>query len=166
MIEGKHCDLCKHSKRDLKIGLTCGLTNKKPTFQKTCPSIKFSISFKKNLSELLDKIEQLRKQKILIYLNLFLFLGAGFIMIIGTYSKLKTKFIGTFEPEFDYGNWKYFLVMLSLNFIAIQLIYLGLWRFYKYRKELKKLKLDIKEINTVLKNYDINIKSLIDKKAA
>ncbi len=39
MIQTKHCDLCEYPKRDLKNGLTCGLTGKKPDFKRACPDI-------------------------------------------------------------------------------------------------------------------------------
>jgi len=69
MIQAKHCDLCKFPKKDLKVGLTCGLTDKIPTFKNSCPDIKFSNSFKNHLPKLLAQIERFRKQKTSVYLN-------------------------------------------------------------------------------------------------
>ena len=60
MIQAKHCDLCKYPKRDLKKGLTCGLTNKKPTFDNTCPDLKFSDDFRSFVPDLLGQIQHLK----------------------------------------------------------------------------------------------------------
>lgn len=32
-----YCKICQNKKLDLKIGLTCSLTNEKPTFENKCP---------------------------------------------------------------------------------------------------------------------------------
>ncbi|HAB27489.1 MAG TPA: hypothetical protein DCE27_06880 [Xanthomarina gelatinilytica] len=164
MIQAKHCDLCKFPKKDLKIGLTCGLTDKKPTFDKTCPDIQFSNEFKSYVPEFLGQIQHLKKRKASVYLNLFLFGIVGLTIIVGSYSQLTTRFITAFEPEFDYGNWKYFSVMFFLNLIGIQLIYMGFWPLNKNRKELKKLESDKRKINMILKNYNTDIETLLDYK--
>lgn len=164
MIQAKHCNLCKFPKRDLKNGLSCGLTDKKPTFDEICRDIQFSNDFKAYALELLDKIQRLKKRKISVYLNLLFFGVIGLAILIVSYPQLKTKFIETFEPEFDYGNWKYFLIMLILSFIGIQLIYMGFWPLNKYIKELKKLQSDKREINSVLENYNTDIETLIEYK--
>ena len=36
-----HCQFCSLKKYDFKTGTTCGLTNKIPDFNITCPDIKF-----------------------------------------------------------------------------------------------------------------------------
>ena len=47
----RHCDLCEHQVLNLKKGTTCGLTNKKPNFNKTCLKIKFDKKIKTELED-------------------------------------------------------------------------------------------------------------------
>ena len=69
MIQAKHCDLCEYPKRNLKNGLTCGLTDKKPDFKDSCSDIKFSNSFEEYLPELLSQIGLKKKEKYLFTCN-------------------------------------------------------------------------------------------------
>ncbi|QCX39569.1 hypothetical protein FF125_14380 [Aureibaculum algae] len=162
MIQTEHCDLCEFPKRDLKKGLTCGLTNKKPDFEVSCPDLKFSNSLKEYLPELLNQIVQLEKRKASIYLNLGLFAGIGLLILFGSYPYLIQNFKQTFDPEFSYLNWNYFLSTLLLSFVGIRLILMGFWPFNNYRKELKELQSEKSKINMVLKNYGIKMETLMN----
>lgn len=42
MFQAKHCDLYEFPKRNLKIGLHCNFTDKKPNFKGACFKIKFN----------------------------------------------------------------------------------------------------------------------------
>ena len=158
MIQSKHCELCEHEKRNLKDGLTCGLTNKKPPFENSCSDIKFSNAFKGYLPELLRQIEQLRKKKTSVYLNFTLFGAIGLIIILGSYSRLEK----TFEMEFSYSSWIYLAGTFLIYLIGTLLISMGFRPLYKYRKSLQKLESDKSEISMVLKNYNTDITTLIN----
>ena len=153
MIQGKHCNLCEYAKRDLATGLTCGLTNKKPSFKDSCPDIKISNSAKENLHGLTNQVEELKKDTTSVYIRFSLFSIIGLTIILSSYTHFIQSFIDTFEPEFNYAGWKYFTLILLLNLVGIQLIAMGFWPLINYRKTLKTLEAKIREIETVLKNY-------------
>ena len=160
MIQSKHCDLCEHPKRSLKNGLTCGLTDKKPDFKVSCSEIKFSNSFKEYLPELLNQIENVKKRKTSVYLKFVLLSAIGLIIIFGSHSLLEK----IFEMEFGYSAWIYFRNTLLVYIVGAGLISMAIWPFNKYRKELKKLESEKIEINKVLKNYNIDVDSLVNGK--
>ena len=61
MIQSKHCDLCKHEKRSLKIGLTCRLTKKRPDFEQTCNNFNLSFTAKQNYKDVIAEFEKVSK---------------------------------------------------------------------------------------------------------
>jgi len=161
MIHTRHCDLCEYPKRNLKKGLTCGLTDKKPDFKVFCSKIKFSNSLKENVSELLNSIEQSKKRRKYVYLNFGFFTLVGLIIIIRSYPYLTSYLHQAFEPEFNYKYWKYFSLILGLNIAGIFLIKMGFWPFKKFRKELKKLESERREIDMILKNYGMEAEKIM-----
>lgn len=159
MIQAQHCDFCEYSKKNLKNGLICGLTNKKPSFKVSCSEIKFSNSFKEYLSKLLSQIEQVKKNKTYAYLNFTLFGTIGLTVILGSYSRLKQ----TFELEFNHSTWIYFTGTLLLYVVGILLISMGFWKLKKYRNTLKNLKSNKREIDILLNNYNIDVERLFNR---
>jgi hypothetical protein len=151
----KHCDLCEHPKRDLKIGLTCGLTNKKPDFNISCSDIKFSNSFKEYLPELTNQIENVKKRKAFIYLSCFLISVLGLIIIIGSHPLIAKAL----KREYLYSIIKHLEVVALFYFIGGGLISLGLMSLNKHRRTLKKLEDEKRELNMVLINYNYDIES-------
>ena len=160
MIQAKHCDLCDYPKRSLKNGLTCGLTNKKPDFKVACSEIKFSNSFKEYLLELLNEIEQVKKNKTYVYVNFTLFGIIGLIIILGNYSRLKENF----EMEFNHSSWIYFTGTLLLYVVGFLLIAIAFLKLIQYKKTLNKLKSNKREIDLILKNYNNDIETLLNSK--
>lgn len=160
MLQPKHCDLCIHPKRDLKTGLTCGLTDKKPNFKTSCSKIVFSDDFKINTNQLLADIQNLQKRKTSIYSNVFFLLLIGLTIIVCTFSPLTTRLLKSFYPTFDYASWKYFTAIFILNFIGIQIIFVGIYKVYKYKKDVKKLKSKKGKLNSILNNYNTDIETL------
>lgn len=160
MLQPKHCDLCIHSKRDLKTGLTCGLTGKKPNFKTSCSKIVFSNHFKINSTQLLADIQDLQKRKTSIYSNVFFLLLIGFTIIVCTFSPLTTRLLKAFYPTFDYASWKYSTAMFILNFIGVQIIFVGVYKVYNYKKDIKKLQSEKKELNSILNNYNTDTQRL------
>jgi hypothetical protein len=160
MIQAKHCDLCEYPKRNLQIGLTCGLTDKKPDFKITCSDIKFSDSFKEYLPELLDQIKDIKKEKLSISIKFILLVALGLIIIVGSHPLLEK----TFEMEFGYTAWIYFKYALFFYIVGVGLISMGLWPLNNYRNELKKMESEKREINKVLKKYGMDIETIINLK--
>ena len=161
MIQTKHCDLCEFPKRNLKNGLTCGLTDKKPDFNVFCSDLKFSDSFKEYLPELLNQIKRIKKRKTAVYLKFGLFVVIGLILVFGSYPYLSEYVKKVFDPEFSYSDWKYFSPILLLNIGGILFLYMGFYLLKKYHKELKKVESKKAEIDSVLKNYGVEIETLI-----
>ena len=160
MIQAKHCDLCKFPRRDLKNGLTCGLTDMKPTFKNTCPDIEFSNSFKNHLPELLGQIEHVRKQKTSVYINFALL---GVIVLITIILTLGFRFEKTSEFDFSYSSYLYLCGTILLFLVGLGLISVAFTRLSNHRNSLRKLVAEKKGINMVLNNYDLNVRKLLNR---
>jgi len=154
MIQSKHCKLCKHEKRNLNDGLTCGLSNKKPTFENTCSNIKFSKAFKKHLPELLNQIELEKNKVTSIYLSFTLFGVVGLIIIILT---SLSRFERTLEFDFSYSSFNYLCGTLLLYIVGITLISKAYMDIKTHKNLLRNLVTEKKEIDRILNNYNLNI---------
>lgn len=160
MIQAKHCDLCRFPKRNLKNGLTCGLTDKKPTFKNKCPDIEFSNSFKSQLPELLAEIEHLRTQKKSVYLNFTLWGVFGLIVIILTGH---SRFERTAEFDFSYSSYLYLCGTLLLIFVGLYFLVRAYDHLSYHQNSYKNVVTEKNGINKVLNNYDLNIRKLISQ---
>ena len=161
MIISNHCDLCKFSKRNLKKGLICGLSNKKPTFKNTCPDIKLSNAFKKYLPELLNQIELEKNRTTSVYLNFSLFGVVGLIII--TLTSL-SDFKRIIEFDFSYSSFNYLSGKILLYLVGFLLISKPFMDIKTHRKLLKSLTTEKKEINNILKYYNLKISELLNLK--
>ena len=68
MKRAGHCRLCNHQEVELKKGTICGLTNEKPDFQNTCPSINFSDHLEAKIKEVNTIYENIRRRTTLTYI--------------------------------------------------------------------------------------------------
>tara|TARA_R110002073_G_scaffold108336_3_gene243347 strand:+ start:17332 stop:17823 length:492 start_codon:yes stop_codon:yes gene_type:complete len=161
MIQAKHCDLCKYPKRNLKNGLTCGLSNKTPIFENTCSDIKFSNVFKKHLPELLSQIELEKNKATSIYLSFTLFGVVGLIIIILT---SLSRFEKTLEFDFSYSSFNYLCGTLLLYIVGITLISKAYMDIKTHRNLLRNLVTEKKEINRILNKYSLTINALLNIK--
>ena len=159
MIQAQHCDLCEFPKRNLKTGLHCSLTDKKPDFKGACLKIKFSREFKDYLPELQNQIENLKKRKASIYANFLLISAIGLLIIFKSYSLLEL----TFKMELSYSSWRYFVYTFLIYSVGAGILSIAFRALIQYRKAIKKLESEKTEINKVLKNYNLNITSLIKR---
>ena len=157
MIQAKHCDLCQFPKRNLKTGLTCGLTNKKPAFKISCSKIKFSNSSKEYLPHLLSQIENLKKRKAPVYLKFILLAFTGVLVILANHTLLEK----TFKMDLSYSSSRSFNYSLLIYAVGAGLLSKSFWLLYIYKKQLKELESEKNEINTVLNNYNLNTESLL-----
>lgn len=79
-----HCALCDHQQLSLK-GSTCALTNEKPDFNATCPTIKLDESFEETLKAINIECERIRKTKVWAYINFTVFFAISLGVMIGGY---------------------------------------------------------------------------------
>ncbi|WP_299102631.1 hypothetical protein [uncultured Winogradskyella sp.] len=157
MIQAKHCDLCKFPNRDLKIGLTCSLTNTKPIFKSKCTDFEFDNSIKQDFTDLLDEIENILDSKTYVYLNFILLSTLGLLIILGAYFELRDSSV----VEFSYLGYKYFSISYSFYFLGTTAISLAFWKLSKYKRTLKALKAEKRYYNNTLKAYNLSIDQLL-----
>ena len=123
----RHCDLCQHQKLSLEKGNICGVTNKKPDFNRTCVKISFDKKLKTILEDIIIELEELKQSKNKAYINYFFSLVFGTIIIVS-----------------GYFVWKYFIENYNLNsragseFIALLFLFIGIG-FYIIKNAINKL---------------------------
>lgn len=81
----RHCNLCDHQKISLKEGTTCGLTDRKPEFNKTCSKIELNKKFEDMLKSVNIEYEQNKRTKTLTHLYFGVFVTLGIAVIIAGY---------------------------------------------------------------------------------
>ncbi|WP_412560829.1 hypothetical protein [Winogradskyella sp. MIT101101] len=81
----RHCELCDHQKVNLKHGTTCGLTDRKPEFNKTCAKITLNEKFENKLKTVNIEYEKIKRTKILTYTYFAVFIAIGIAVIVGGY---------------------------------------------------------------------------------
>jgi hypothetical protein len=81
----RHCELCDNQITDLKIGTTCGLTDRKPDFNKTCSKIKLTDKFENKLKSVNIEYQNIKRKKVLTYSYFGVFLTIGIAVIVGGY---------------------------------------------------------------------------------
>ena len=140
----RHCDLCQHQKLSLKKGSICGVTNKKPNFNRTCVRIRFDKKLKNILEDIIIEFEELKQSKNKAYINFLFNLIFGAIIVVS-----------------GYFVWKYFIENYNLNsragseFLALLVLFIGVG-FYIIKNAINKLnKFKIKLIN--IKNDKIDV---------
>jgi hypothetical protein len=144
----EHCNLCENIKSNLQEGIICGLTNQKPTFNKTCPKIKLGKKFEKQLGVIHIDIEKLKKQKRLIYTQFFLSIILGSILILSQ----RNLFVGF---DFTYSKYLKLAQSLLVVFLGFGLCSIALNELKKYRKKLKIVKDQKHKIDNILDEYRI-----------
>lgn len=90
----RHCELCDHQEKDLKIGTTCGLNHKKPEFNKTCIKIQLRDKFEDKLKSVNIDYEIVKKKKVITHSYFVLFILIGIAVIIGGFLLGKYAFEG------------------------------------------------------------------------
>ena len=81
----KHCRICENQVLDLQTGTYCGLTQKKPDFEYTCPSIKFAQKLEERIQILHTEFELVKKTKFNSYGNFVFFIVLAISVMIGGY---------------------------------------------------------------------------------
>ena len=142
----RHCDLCDHQKLSLKEGSLCGLTNKKPSFHRTC----VKIDFDKNLISLLEDLHINLEDQI----NMKKQLATSFII---------KPILGVVVILIGYFLWQYILSVGYIAFIPAIIIAIGAYLIRNpftqrklFNREIDKIDNQLFEINEVLKMYHIS----------
>ncbi|QXP59021.1 hypothetical protein [Olleya sp. HaHaR_3_96] len=141
----RHCDLCDNQKTSLKIGTTCGLNDRKPEFNKTCPKIELNEKFENKLKSVNIEYENFKRKKLLTYTYFGVFVIIGIAVIVGGY--LFGKYI------FDSGV----ISTVPIIVMAVGLAPLGMafGTLNKHRQEIEIAKNKKEKIDEVLNEYRI-----------
>ena len=146
MKHSKHCNLCDNEIATFEKGIICGISKKKPEFEKYCSDIKLNEKFNEKLKNVNFKLLELKRKKKWNYLSFSLFFGFGFLLIF------KSGTIAEWNK-----NETYFLVhKVGIIAVGITILMNTIRNFTKYKGELKSVKLEKKEINSISKIYGIN----------
>ena len=167
MIQSKHCKLCKHEKRSLENGLTCGLTKKRPDFENACDTIEFSKPFKEELIFLLNEIESYQRKSKLIHFNFYLKIGIGFAILFFGKSLLNNilayrEYRLSLYESLGIEDLYFFRESLLVYIVGLFILFFAYKKLNSYRKRLKKLNSDKREIELVLNNYNSSIEVIIN----
>ena len=81
----RHCELCDNQKISLEFGTTCGLTDRKPEFNKTCSKIELNEKFENKLKSVNIEYENFKRKKTITYTYFVVFLIIGIAVIVGGY---------------------------------------------------------------------------------
>ncbi|MCB4809052.1 hypothetical protein LG651_12405 [Tamlana sp. 62-3] len=150
MLQTRHCNLCEHSKRSLKHGITCRLTNKKPDFIEFCPNIKFTEAFNDSYKSLNSNIKIARKGNIVAYIKFVLLIIIGLFVILKSYYLL----IEANTRDYSRSGYHYFKLAILVLFLGSAFVKLAFISLSNYTKPLRELKFEKKEIDIILRKYN------------
>lgn len=140
-----HCVLCEHQKLDLATGTTCGITNKKPDFFKTCPKIEFDEKLDSKIKRVHIELKTAQNEKLKVYFHLFFFFILGVLTLLGGY------YLGSRS----FSNGVISTVPLIVMGIGIFLFIVGISPLYKYYQKLNVLIANKNDLDTVIDVYGI-----------
>lgn len=147
----EHCNLCDNAQTNLKFGLTCGLTNKKPDFEKTCSTINLNIKFQEKIEQTNLELEKIRKDKNTIHFKFYTQIIIGFALMFISISILKLNFSGYLIYFAVYGFISSGLALWGLAFNKLNI----------YRTKINSAKFHKNKIDEILKLYGIEYKTNI-----
>ena len=146
MKHSKHCNLCDNEIATFEKGIICGISKKKPEFEKYCSDIKLNEKFNERMENINFRLLELNRRKKWNYLSFFLLIGFGFLLII------KSGTIAEWNK-----NETYFLVhKVGIIAVGITILMNTIRNLTKYKGKLKSVKIEKKEINSISKIYGIN----------
>jgi hypothetical protein len=142
----RHCDLCDHQRTSFKDGIICGLTERKPEFNRLCSRSSFDFHLKQELRGVHSYHEILMRSRTKHYLKTTAAFGiSATLLIAGTWLILK------------YGVEIRSLLYFSLSLIgsAVYPLYWAFNDFVKFKQELTVAQKKINQIDEVLALYRI-----------
>ena len=143
----EHCRLCKNQKTSLQDGIICGLTKKKPAFEKTCSNIKLSNKLEKDLGLVHIEIEKLKKKKILTWTSSLVYLMSGCFIILMARNLFFSDFVNSWYIKLTSS--------LLVAVIGFSLFNMAYGKLRLFTKKIKIAKSEKERINTVLDKYQI-----------
>ena len=78
-----HCQLCDHQIVHYGEGTKCGITDRKPLFNKTCINIALNEKFEQKLTKANVEFENVKRKRTIVYIYCALFLIFGLFVIYG-----------------------------------------------------------------------------------
>ncbi|WP_405610430.1 hypothetical protein [Polaribacter sp. Asnod1-A03] len=164
-----HCDLCDHQKLSLQKGNLCGLTDKKPEFNKTCTQIKFCDNLLDILENIIVDIEDYKLSKKDVFNNLILGSIIGISLLICGYLVFNYFFNNSYRVSYDHSpraffNYIAFLIITSGSFIfsGYSFIKKAIVNFREHKKYLIILENSKLKIDKVLNLYNQKYKYKIE----
>ena len=157
----RHCDLCDHQKLSLKEGNLCGLTNKKPEFNRTCTKIEFSDNLLDILEDILVDYEDLKLSKNKVYKNFIFGIIVGvFLLIFGSlvfdYFHNNGDRVSFNKDPRAFFNYMAFLLIVSGSFLFTGYLFIkkSIKNFNNHKNDLIFTEKSKKEIDEILKLYN------------
>lgn len=141
----RHCELCDHQKVNLKDGTICGLTDRKPAFNKTCANITLNEKFENKLKTVNIEYEKVKRTKILTYIYFATFISIGIAVIVGGY------FLG----KYAFDNRVISTVPVIIMAIGLAPLGMAFGALNKYRQGIESTKRKKDKIDDVLNVYHI-----------
>ena len=146
MIQSRHCDLCKHEKRSLKNGLTCGLTDKRPDFKKTCSSFKLANEARQDYKTIINEYDNIKSEKKATHSKFYTLILIGFILILyGTFFMKETINFHIYSLRFVYVIYGFGIIFILTSFGILN----------RHKRELKNIIYEKNRIEEILKQYKI-----------
>lgn len=141
----KHCQLCDNQKTDFNIGTICGLTDRKPDFNKTCTKIKLTKKFESKLKSVNIEYENIKRNKSLTYAYFGVLLIIGMVVIVSGY------LFGKYSLENNVISTVPMIIMV----VGLGILAMAFGNFNTYRQEFEIAKIRKENIDEVLSQYRI-----------
>lgn len=151
MKQAQHCALCNHERRSFETGLTCGLTNEKPSFDKQCETIEFGDKFATMLESKCFDYKVLIRERYSAYTRSVLKLALGLFLTLFSYPIVKFYPLA-FKTIKYYYHWG-FVVVIAV--IGIALIVDTLLKLIDFNVKLREARREKLKIDEVISEYDI-----------
>ncbi|MET2984192.1 hypothetical protein [Aureibaculum conchae] len=150
----EHCLLCENQKHNFENGVYCGLTDKKPDFEKTCNLIKFGNALEDSILEKNVELRLVERTKVDTIGHLVIFLLIGLcVVFFGSYLldifgiKLLTHRGGVRAEAL--------MPMVFIVLIGIGLIVFAVAPVNLYRRNLKVAKTNKEKLDKILDEYNL-----------
>jgi small-conductance mechanosensitive channel len=149
MKQAQHCALCNHERRSFEIGLTCGLTNEKPSFRKKCDTIEFGDKFAELLESKCFEYESLNREKLSIYAWSVIKIALGVLLILKSYPLANSLGLTGINSSYV---WVYVTLIAA---VGILLILSACRKLLDFNTNLRKARNEKSRIDRTISHYGI-----------
>lgn len=147
-----HCALCQNKRMNLKTGVICGVTGKKPNFKSKCLDIDLDSEFQQKLELAILSLHLILKVRNRLYLKYLFFILISLIVLI------KSSFFAKSIIE-NYNETYGLRHTFGMIAIAATTILLLFFNWIRFREKLNSAKFKKKKIDDVLDLYKISYQS-------